>query len=165
MSRLTREITESSVRPAAEVVNFNMTSATALHEITRVVVDDELCFSLTELNLPTQKGRGFSRFQLLRIVRLDSLVTAYVHLGPASKFKQGQFFIPGGQVLPNGKGEAWHTVAELMEVADELRGKPALPVEPSDLRTAFQNNVEEKKRRRKNQSTFGRAAQLVRSPI
>ena len=165
MSRLTREITESSVRPAAEVVNFNMASATALHEITRVVVDDEPCFSLTELNLPTQTGRGFSRFQLLRIVRLDSLVTAYLHLGPSSKFKQGQFFIPGGQVLPNGKGEAWHTVAELMEIADELRGKPALAVEPSDLRTAFQNKVEEKKRRRKNQSTFGRAALLVRSPI
>ena len=52
-----------------------------------------------------------------------------------------------------------------MEIADELRGKPALAVEPSDLRAAFQNKVEEKKRRRKNQSTFGRAAQLVRSPI
>ncbi len=31
-----------------------------------------------------------------------------------------------------------------MEIADELRGKPALAVEPSDLRTAFQNKVEER---------------------
>mgnify|MGYP003144632726 CR=1 FL=1 len=148
-------------RPGAEVVHFRM--ASALDTITRAVVADEPCYVLAELNLPSRSGKSKSRFQILRVVRNDRLVTAYVYMGPSGKFKADQLLIPGGQI-ENGKGVAWHTVAELQEIADELRAKPLYrEIEPSDLQTAFQNMVEEKKRRRRKQSSFGLAGQLVRS--
>ena len=148
-------------RPGAEVVHFRMTSA--LDTVTRAVVADEPCYVLAELNLPSRSGKSKSRFQVLRIVRDDRLVTAYVYLGPARTFKADQLLIPGGQV-EHGKGIAWHTVAELQEIADEMRSQPLhRETEPSDLQTSFQNMVEEKKRRRRNQSSFGPAGQLVRS--
>jgi hypothetical protein len=148
-------------KPGAEVVHFRMTSA--LDTVTRAVVADEPCYVLAELNLPSQSGKSKSRFQVLRIVRNDRLVTAYVYMGPAHTFKADQLLIPGGQV-ENGKGIAWHTVAELQEIADELRAQPLhRETEPSDMQTAFQNMVEEKKRRGRKQSSFGHAGQLVRS--
>ena len=148
-------------RPGAEVVHFRMTSA--LNTVTRAVVDDEPCYVLAELNLPSRSGKSKSRFQILRVVRDDRLVTAYVYLGPARTFKADQLVIPGGQV-EHGKGIAWHTVAELQEYADKMRSNPLYrETEPSDLQTAFQNMVEEKKRRRRKQSSFGLAGQLVRS--
>jgi hypothetical protein len=139
-------------RPGAEVVHFRM--ASALDTITRAVVADEPCYVLAELNLPSRSGKSKSRFQILRVVRNDRLVTAYVYMGPSGKFKADQ----------HGRGIAWHTVAELQEIADELRAQPLhREIEPSDLQTAFQNMVEEKKRRRRKQSSFGLAGQLVRS--
>jgi hypothetical protein len=148
-------------RPGAEVVHFKMTSA--LDTVTRVVVADEPCYVLAELNLPSRSGKSKSRFQVLRIVRNDRLVTAYVYMGPAGKFKADQIVIPGGQV-EHGRGISWHTVAELQGMADELRAQPLhRETEPSDLQKAFQTVVEEKKRRRSKQSSFGPVSQLVRS--
>jgi hypothetical protein len=148
-------------RPGAEVVHFRMTSA--LDTVTRVVVADEPCYVLAELNLPSRSGKSKSRFQILRVVRDDQLVTAYVYMGPEGKFNSDQIVIPGGQV-DKGKGIAWHTVAELQEIADELRAQPLhREAEPSDMQTAFQNMVEEKKLRSRKQSSFGHAGQLVRS--
>jgi hypothetical protein len=148
-------------RPGAEVAHFRMTSA--LDTVTRAVVADEPCYVLAELNLPSRSGKSKSRFQILRVVRDDRLVTAYVYMGPSGKFKADQIVIPGGQ-LENGKGIAWHTVAELQEMADNLRAQPLhRETEPSDMQTAFQNMVEEKKRRRRKQSSFGPVGQLVRS--
>jgi CRISPR/Cas system-associated protein Cas10 (large subunit of type III CRISPR-Cas system) len=148
----------------AGVVRFRAASASGVDEITRLVSDDEMCFSLREINKPSG-NRGIRRFQELRIVRQDRLVTAYVDLGPAYMFKADPIFIPGGQVV-NGRGEAWHTVAELREIAEEFRGRPVYrPFEPSDLQSAFHNMVEERNKKRKNQSTFGRLSQLVRSDV
>ena len=148
----------------AEVVRFGAASASGVDEITRLVSDDEMCFSLREINKPSGK-KGMHRFQELRVVRYDKLVTAYVDLGPSYMFTADPIFIPGGQVV-NGRGEAWHTVAELREIAEEFRGRPAHRYfELSDLQSAFYNKVEERKRKRKNQSTFGRLSQLVRSDV
>ena len=148
-------------KPGAEVVHFRMTSA--LDTVTRAVVDDEPCYVLAELNLPSRSGKSKSRFQVLRIVRDDRLVTAYVYLGPARTFKADQLLIPGGQV-ENGRGIAWHTVAELQEIADNLREQPLhRETEPSDMQKAFQTMVEEKKRMLRKQSSFGPVGQLVRS--
>jgi len=148
----------------AEVVRFGAASASGVDEITRLVSDDEMCFSLREINKPSGK-KGMHRFQELRVVRQDRLVTAYVDLGPSYMFTADPIFIPGGQVV-NGRGEAWHTVAELREIAEEFRGRPAHRYfELSDLQSAFYNKVEERKRKRKNQSTFGRLSQLVRSDV
>ena len=148
----------------AEVVRFGAASASGVDEITRLVSDDEMCFSLREINKPSGK-KGMHRFQELRVVRYDKLVTAYVDLGPSYMFTADPIFIPGGQVV-NGRGEAWHTVAELREIAEEFRGRPVFRYfEPSDLQSAFYNKVEERNRKRKNQSTFGRLSQLVRSDV
>ena len=148
----------------AEVVRFGAASASGVDEITRLVSDDEMCFSLREINKPSGK-KGMHRFQELRVVRYDKLVTAYVDLGPSYMFTADPIFIPGGQVV-NGRGEAWHTVAELREIAEEFRGRPGHRYfELSDLQSAFYNKVEERKRKRKNQSTFGRLSQLVRSDV
>jgi len=151
----------------AGVVRFRTASASGVDEITRLVSDDEMCFSLREINNTTDK-KGYyrmHRFQELRVVRQDRLVTAYVDLGPSYMFTADPIFIPGGQVV-NGRGEAWHTVAELREIAEEFRGRPAHRYfELSDLQSAFYNKVEERKRKRKNQSTFGRLSQLVRSDV
>jgi len=148
----------------AGVVRFGAVSASGVDEITRLVSDDEMCFSLREINKPSGK-KGMHRFQELRVVRYDKLVTAYVDLGPSYMFTADPIFIPGGQVV-NGRGEAWHTVAELREIAEEFRGRPAHRYfELSDLQSAFYNKVEERKRKRKNQSTFGRLSQLVRSDV
>ena len=148
----------------AGVVRFKTASASGIDEVTRLVSDDEMCFSLREINKPSGK-KGMHRFQELRVVRQDRLVTAYVDLGPSYMFKADPIFIPGGQVV-NGRGEAWHTVAELREIAEEFRGRPVYrPFEPSDLQSAFQNKIEEQKRKHKNQSTFGRLSQLVRSDV
>ena len=148
----------------AGVVRFRTASASGVDEITRLVSDDEMCFSLREVNKP-YGNQGMHRFQELRVVRYDKLVTAYVDLGPSYMFKADPIFIPGGQVV-NGRGEAWHTVAELREIAEEFRGRPVFRYfEPSDLQSAFYNKVEERNRKRKNQSTFGRLSQLVRSDV
>ena len=148
----------------AGVVRFGAASASGVDEITRLVSDDEMCFSLREINKPSGK-KGMHRFQELRVVRYDKLVTAYVDLGPSYMFTADPIFIPGGQVV-NGRGEAWHTVAELREIAEEFRGRPVYrPFEPSDLQSAFHNMVEERNKKRKNQSTFGRLSQLVRSDV
>ena len=148
----------------AGVVRFRTASASGVDEITRLVSDDEMCFSLREINKPYGK-KGMHRFQELRVVRYDKLVTAYVDLGPSYMFTADPIFIPGGQVV-NGRGEAWHTVAELREIAEEFRGRPAHRYfELSDLQSAFYNKVEERNKKRKNQSTFGRLSQLVRSDV
>lgn len=129
---------------------------------TRAVFEDEPCFLLAELIRPSRSFKSRSRFQVLWVVRGDQLVTAWVYLGPAAKFAQDQFQVPGGDMF-EGRGRVWHTVAELREVADELRSrKPHRELEPWDIATAFQDNVEEKKRWRKRQSTFGAGVALQR---
>ena len=66
----------------AGVVRFRTASASGVDEITRLVSDDEMCFSLREVNKP-YGNQGMHRFQELRVVRYDKLVTAYVDLGPS----------------------------------------------------------------------------------
>ena len=116
------------------------------------------------MNLPTKNGRLVGRYQLLRVVRGDAVVTAYVYLGLASKFKADQFQMIGGYVDDDGRGHCYHTVAELQEGASRLRGEPPRREQaPSDLRGALLNMVEERGRRRTKQSTFGRGGVLIRA--
>ena len=92
----------------------------ALDAVTRSVTADEPCFYLGEMNLPSRSGKSRSRFQLLRVVRKDALVTAYVYLGPAAKFEADQFQMLGGIVTEDGRGHAVHTVGELQDGATEI---------------------------------------------
>ena len=128
----------------------------------RAIFDDEPAYYLGEFIRPSRSGKSKSRYQLLRVVRDDRLVTAWVYLGPAAAFAQDEFQIPGGEVF-EGRGRVWHTVAELREIADELRSRPLRrELEPWDLQAAFQNFAEERGRRRRHQSTFGAGVHLQR---
>ena len=131
--------------------------------VTRAVVDSEPCFYLGEFNLPSRSGKSRSRFQLLRVVRNDTLVTAYVYLGPAGKFLADQFQMIGGTFTDDGRGQAVHTVAELQEGARELRSRPLRrEIEPQDLQGAFRNHIEERGRRARHASTFGPGGHVAR---
>ena len=130
--------------------------APSLIAVIRQVLPNEACYLLMERNLPSSNHRGKSRYQILRLVREDRLVSAYIHLGPASKFKADQFDMLGCGMTEGGKPIPVHTVAELQDGADELRGRPKQrELEPSNLAGAFRNMLEEKKRRKRHQSTFG----------
>ena len=133
-------------------------------EATTVVVSaDEPCFYLAEANLPAQDGRGKDRFQVLKVVRRDRLVTAYVRLGPAKGFHADLFNMLGGVVGDNGKGQAYHTVAELQEAAEELRSRPPHRVqELGDLQGLYRNSIEETKKLARHASTFAAGGNLVR---
>ena len=147
--------------PGATVIWFNATKA--LDVVTKAVRDDEPCFFLGEFNLPSKSGRTKSRYQLLRVVRNDHLETAYVYYGPAKSFRANQFQIVGGLVDENGRGQAFHTVGELQDIANEIRAlPPRRELEPTDLQTGFRNHLEEGARRGKHQSTFGLKGQVVR---
>ena len=149
-------------QPAAEVGWFKVKEG--IDVTTRVVLDNEPCFFLGEFDLPSKSGKTKSRYQLLRVVRDDRLVTAYVYLGPSATFTADQFTMVGGWFSENGKGYAEHTVAQMQEGATELRSRPQRrELEPSDLQGAFRNMTEEKGRRVRNQSSFGYKGQLVRA--
>jgi hypothetical protein len=150
-----------TLQPAEKVWKFKPDQSLA-EAITKAVFSDEPCYYLGEFNLLHEGRSGRVRFQVLRVVRNDKLVTAYVPLGSAGDFTANQFQTWGGQVV-DGHGTAWHTVAELREMADEMRGQKPLQIEHTDLQHAFRNHAEEKKRWPRRQSTFGRKGSLVRT--
>lgn len=81
---------------------------------------DEPAYSLRELN-EWEPGRDmYRRWQIIRVVRNDRLVTWRHDLGDASKFDALQFIIPGG-VVEEGKPRVWETVGSLRDMADKLR--------------------------------------------
>ena len=136
----------------------------AFDAITRYVTEDEPCYLLAELNLLNASNMTRHRYQVLKVVRSDRLVTAYVDLGPASLHRADEVTIPGGYVGDNGRGYVFSTVGELREIADNLRGTPVRrEVEPTDLQGAYRFYIEERERFKTRQSTFGYGGQLVRA--
>ena len=150
-----------TLQPTEKVWKFKPDKSLS-EAITKTVFNDEPCYYLGEFNLQHEGKTGRVRFQVLRVVRNDRLVTAYVPLGPARDFTANQFQTWGGQVV-DGRGTAWHTVAELRDIADELRGQKPLQIESTDLQSAFRNHAEEKKNWSDRKSTFGRKGSLVRA--
>jgi len=136
----------------------------AFDAVTRVVTEDEPCYLLAELNLLNASKMVRHRYQVLKVVRNDSLVTAYVDLGPAHLHKADQVTIPGGYVGDNGKGYVFSTVGELREIADSLRSAPVRrEIEPADLLGAYRNLIEERTRFATRRTTFGYGGVLVRA--
>lgn len=137
----------------------------AFSAITRAVSEDEPCYLLAELNLLSASRMRRHRYQVLKVVRGDRLVTAYVDLGLASRHKADEVTIPGGYTDENtGKGYVFSTVGELREIADRLRSDPVRrEIEPSDLQGAYNRSLEEAQRFKSCQSTFGHGGVLVRS--
>ena len=137
----------------------------AFDAVTRVVTEDEPCYLLAELNLLNASNMARHRYQVLKVVRGDRLVTAYVDLGPANLYRADEVTVPGGYVDEGtGKGYVYSTVGELREIADRLRSGPVRrEVEPVDLNAAYHGFLEEKRRFRNRESTFGYGGQLIRS--
>ena len=137
----------------------------AFSAVTRIVTEDEPCYLLAELNLISASGMRRHRYQVLKVVRGDSLVTAYVDLGLASLHKADEVTIPGGYV-EDGKGYVYSTVGELREIAERLRAAPVRrEIEPSDLQGMYHNFMDALDRFSTRQSTFGRGGSLVRSSV
>jgi len=136
----------------------------AFEAITRRVVEDEPCYLLAELNLLNASNMARHRYQILKVVRRDNLVTAYIDLGPTSLHRVDEFTIPGGYVGENGRGYVFSTVGELREIADRMRTSPLRrEVEPTNLNAAYHSYLEERKRFKKRQSTFGYGGVLIRA--
>jgi hypothetical protein len=133
---------------------------------TLCVTEDEPCFLLVEVNLQSPGSRGWRRYQILTVVRSDTLATARINLGPAKAFAAPQFRIPGGvHDEATGKIEILHSVGELREVADYQReGLIRQPeVQPSDLAGGYHDELALRRLRRRKLSQFGPHHRVQRS--
>ena len=98
-----------------------MESVTSLEIVAENVYPNEPALLLAELNRPAENFKGFRRWQMIKVVRNDRVVTYKEDLGPAENFIGGQVHIPGGMVEDDGRILIWHSVAELQGMAEELR--------------------------------------------
>lgn len=137
----------------------------AFDAVVKVVTEDEPCYLLAELNLLNASNMARHRYQVLKVARNDRLVTAFIDLGLASLYTANEVTIPGGYVdEATGRGYVYHTVGELRAIADRLRSDSTrVEVEPSDMEGVWQRFIEERKRFKTRQSTFGYGGELVRS--
>lgn len=102
---------------------------------TNLVLDNEPCLALTETHIQSPGSKGFRRYQIIRVIRSDRVAEFRKDLGPAKKFKGvEQIAIPGG-VIDGKKIYIEHTVAELKDIADTIRGRP-----PFDKREIAKTN-------------------------
>jgi hypothetical protein len=145
--------------------NDNPTRKASLQEGTFTLLDDEPAFCLTELAHNRPDFRGFHRYQIIYVPRGEKLSEHWRDLGPAGDFSAGPFRVPGGVIDSTGRIEILHTVAELKEIADQLRIHPARvsEYEPTDLVGAYLDDAEEIKKQVAGASTFGPALIKTRS--
>ena len=150
---------------AGEIIAWYTAANQPVDVLVRTISEDEPCVYLGEFIRPSRSGKTRVRYQMLRVVRGDRVVTAFVYLGPAKSFTADQFQIPGGEVdQRTGRGRVWHTAGELREIADRIRSDPPRrEAEPSDLQGSFTRFVEERSRRGRHQSTFGAGVHLQRT--
>lgn len=84
---------------------------------------DEPCLGLYEINLQAPNYEGFHRYQILHLIRDDKIAEYRHDMGFAKKFKGvDQIRIPGGVIYESGRIEICHTVGELQDIADHMRG-------------------------------------------
>ena len=77
-----------------------------------IVKNDEPALRLEELNVQGIKGQGMQRRQFIHVIRDDKRAVWSEDLGDADSFHAPPFAIPSLME---------HTVAELREIADQLR--------------------------------------------
>lgn len=137
---------------------------------------DEPAFNLKELHLSADdfkkltghfppglsSGKRPHRFQGIQVVRGDRLVTWWKDLGAAENFDADQVHIPGGQIHRDSLGtiveiEIWHTVGELVDHADAMRGAPSYiaEIEPTPLGAAWTQVIEDRPGLAVKRSSFG----------
>ena len=87
---------------------------------------DELAYSLSELDQLSPDGVSWKRFQIITVPRNDKLVEWRRDMGNRNKFAAPQFRIPGGVREDDGSFVLLHTVGELVDMADYMRGHPTI---------------------------------------
>jgi hypothetical protein len=128
-----------------------------LETATLTINRDEPAYSLRELNEPALDGKSVRRWQIIRVVRRDALVTWQSDLGEARQFDALQFIIPGGTV-EDGKPRVWETVGSLQDMAAQLReDKPPDWGPRPDWHTLYHEEKERRKRPHKRVFTKGQA--------
>ena len=134
-----------------------------LESVTVTVRLDEPAFSLREENRLSPDFKSMRRYQVIRVVRGDRLVSWIRDLGEASEFDALQFAIPGGTVdeetgigrhFDEGYADKIHTVGKLMEMADKMReDKPEETERPDWLRLYHE---EKERRKHLHRTTFSK---------
>lgn len=137
-------------------------------EVATVAVSlDEPCLAMAELNIQSPGSKGFHRYRCVYVVRADQMACFMEDLGAVDLWPEaGQFRIPGGVVDDaTGRMQIVHTVGELYDIADYLRGgfckPPELP--RRDLWNEAYQQADEAQKLLKGQSSFGYGGQIQRS--
>ena len=112
---------------------------------TNTVRLNEPCYLLVEQNL--NRDGTWRRWQTIWVIRDDKTVPMMRDMGPKENFTADQFCVVGG-----GKdyytGRIWieHTVAELLEMAEDIRNEPfdKTGLMVTDLGAQFQLEHEKK---------------------
>jgi len=92
-----------------------------VHQPEQLLRREEPAYWLREEVRPTPDFTGRHRYQLITVVRADSLVEYEIDLGDESNFTTDTFSFPAGQVDERGRIDIWHSVGELMDMADQCR--------------------------------------------
>ena len=97
-----------------------------IHCGTDYVLIDEPCLGLYEMNMQSPGSRGFHRYQIIQVMRGDKPREYRRDLGLAKNIKANQFRIPGGAIDEvTGRVYIEHTVGELVDIAEYMRGRPS----------------------------------------
>lgn len=124
---------------------------------TDYVLDNELAWSLKELDLQSPGSRGWRRYRIVTVWREPYLCEFRTDLGPRSRFKLDQFNIVAG-VWTNNRPECLYNVAEVLDMADRMHvgymAETERP-EPSNLIERFHDQQELKGLVRRRLSSFG----------
>ena len=92
------------------------------------MLGEEFALALVEVNRISPDSKHWDRHQIIRVVRDDKIHEYDEVLGLTSEFPgKGMFSIPGG-VIDNSKVYLEHTVDELKEMANQIRGNPPLDI-------------------------------------
>ena len=144
----------------------------ALKPVTEYVKEDEPCYSYAERVL------GENRYRIVSVLRRcapyccgdsgeDLHIADYVEdMGLANLTALDEFLIPGGvKELESGRIKRFyieHTVAEMREMAEWTHECKWPDFEPTDLITGWVEMVDQRRRAKVAQSTFGKGGILIR---
>lgn len=88
--------------------------------VAQTIKGDEKAVGLTETNYKTPDQKGLHRYQCIYVIRDDKTAEFTIDMGPAENFK--------GVNLINIPSLLEHTVDELKDIADEIRGQELIDV-------------------------------------
>lgn len=123
---------------------------------TTAINEDELVWSLAERNLPTPDSKSIHRYQIIIVLRNDRPAEWQEDMGPASKYKKGEFRIQS----------FWYeTVGQVREIAEYLHSQTEDwrdRIIPADLVDEYKVEQEKRKLLAAGLSTFGPGGIFIR---